>query len=566
MDTQFIVLITVLAAVAVIGIGFLIYFVFIKRSVLKKKALKIIGDYDHEHSILWGEIDHSIARLKSIADVNILFIDQYKTWKGRFNEVRDAADANAQSRVDALKDAMENRHWKELRVSLPNARKEIDDYIKQVDALRDGLQQVFRPEDEANDIAAKTREQYRIVKQKYNGNADDLSLVSESIGLLFRRIDALIDRASDAQNKANYTDAKEIYINEVGKLLTSTSTLLDVLPKICLDLTNVLPDKIASLRHRYETMTAEQYPLSPIITPHDIDLMEQEVKDLSLKVKNLNNVGVSAAIEALFARIDRINASFDEEVKAKDIYEKESDSVYREQNQLSQDYVVLTNNMKAISTYYLLGSDERKQMEDIRTAIDASAEARTLFDNYAHSNVPQLYTVLVEKMRDLQKATTTARSAYDAFMTYLKSLKENTNQAFASMQHYYQLAEDKEAAVRSLHVASLEERYASRFQSVHQQIDALAELLHASPINVKAVMNQLHELQAQADALFAEVDQTKAALEQAESAIVEANRFRALGLAEEQTVHQAEVLFQNGSFAEAYEAANRVISAHADQR
>lgn len=562
MDIQLIILLIVLAVVAVIGIALLVYFVFIKRGVLKKKALKVIGDYDHEHSILWGEIDHSISRLKSIADVNILFIDQYNTWKGRFNEVRDASDANAQSRVNALKDAMENRHWKELRVSLPNARKEIDDYIQQVDALRDGLQQVFRPEDEANEIAAQTREQYRIVKQKFNGSADDLALVAESIGLLFRRIDALIDRASDAQNKANYTDAKELYTNQIGKLLTETGTLLDVLPKICLDLTNVLPDKISSLRHRYETLTAEHYPLTPIITPHDIDAMDEEAGALCTKVKSLNNTGVSAAIENLFSRIDHTNNAFDEEMKSKEIYEKESDSVYREQYQLSQDYVVLTNNIKTISTYYLLGSDELKQMEDIRNAIDASAEARTLFDNYAHSNVPQLYSVLVEKMRDLQKATTSARASYDAFMTYLKSLKENTNKAYASIQRDYQLVKEKEEAVRSLHVASLSERYAPRFDTVHQQIDALWDLLQARPINVKAMMNQLHDLETQSDVLFQEVDQVKTSLEKAEAAIVAANRFRMLGSAEEQTVHQAEVLFQNGSFAEAEEAANRVISAH----
>lgn len=551
-DTTLLIVIIVVAILAAAGLTFLLYFTLIKRSVLKKQAKDIIGDFETEHAVLFGDIQRYVTRLKAISDLNILYIDPYTTWHMKFKDVRDGSDANAQSVANSLKDALDGKHWGELKNFLPTAKAEIEDYVSRVEALKEGLIEVFSLEEEITSLSLQEKEKYRSIKQKYNSEADDLSLVAESMGALFKRIDAKIEFADEQKDKASYQEAKDIYLNEVDKILGQIDLLLNTLPNTCLEVTSVLPDKISSLRNRYQDLLKEGYPLNHIVSKKEIDKMDADINALTQSIKVLNNNGVSRAIDTIRTNIDGYNEAFDKEVEARAIFLANNEKIYREENEIHQKFVNLSNSIEEIKSYYLLGADDIQTMKNIGLAINDAEAAKTLLDNYVHSNSPQLYTILIEKMDELKKLADKAKTQLEDFERYLHSLKSSFGEAASAVRVYFERTKNGESEVRSLRVEALNKHFAPKFRSIYETIDLLYADLNTMPVNIKKVQEELGRLKEEGDAVAKEITETKEDIAKAEQAIVHANRYRAGNAAVEQIVSQGEAMFANTSYKESY--------------
>lgn len=558
MPNSVIISIIVISVIALIAICFVLYFTIISRGVLKKQSRDVIGIFEREHAILFGDIQRYITRLKAISELNLLYVDQFTKWQMKFKDVRDGGDANAQGVVNSLSDALEARHWKEIKMFLPRAKKEIQEYADSVEGLRKDLIQVFSAEDEVVKIALQEKEKYRAIKQKYFNEADDLALISDSINILFKKIDGDILRADEQKDKALYQESKDSYINKVDDLLNKIDKLLDILPKTCLELTSVLPDKISSLRNRYQKMIGEGYPLTHILSTREIDAMEENINKMIENVKVLNNNGVSKNIEAIRSRIDAYNEQFDKEEEARKDFESRYETIYREENQVHQNFVNLSNGLDTIKTYYLLGAEDLSKFKEISQSINNVSSSKTLLDNYVHSNSAQLFTVLVEKMNNLDEMVTKAKSELTSFEDYLHSLKKDSEQASVMIKEYYEKNRTSESDVRLLNVEILNKRYAPRFKEIYDLIDTLYADLMKMPINVKKVNEEVNSLRNKGDNLFAEVESLKKEINNAENAIVHANRYRINDTATDQLVSQSEAMFLNASYKESYKAVKDV--------
>lgn len=561
MPTSVLIVIIVISSLVLIGLCVLLYFTIIKRGMLKKQSKEVIGIFEREHAVLFGDIQRYITRLKAISDLNLTYVDTYTKWQVKFKDVRDSNDANAQSMANSLKDALDARHWGEIKDFLPKAKKEIEDYASKVEELKTNLDNVFKIEEEVMSLAFKEKEKCRNVKQKYYAKKDDLRLVDESMTSLFKIIDEQITKADDAKDKACYEDAKELYVNNVDKTLGLIDTLLISLPKTCLELTSLLPDRTLSLRNRYQNMISEGYPLLHILTLKDIDAMDEEIEKMSQSVKVLNNTGISQRIKTLRERIDSYNEEFDKEEEARKIFETSYDSIYREENKVRQNFVNLSNSLDKIKSYYLLGAEDISKFQEISQSINRVSSSKTLLDNYVHSNSPQLYTVLVSKMNDLKDMVNQAKEELNSFETYLYSLKNDAENSSTLIKEYFKKTRDYESLLQSLQVEALNKRYAERFQGIYTIIDELFEILKKMPINVKKVQSEVNDLKTKGESLYHEIDEVSENLHNAENAIVHANRYRLNDIATDQMVSQAETMFNNASYKEAYQVTKDIAPA-----
>lgn len=528
--------------------------------MLKKQSKEVIGTFEREHAILFGDIQRYITRLKSISDLNLTYVDTYTKWQMKFKDVRDSNDANAQSMANSLKDALDARHWGEIKDFLPKAKQEIEDYASKVEDLKTSLDNVFKIEEDVMNISFREKEKCRNIKQKYFAKKDDLGLVDESMNSLFKVIDTYIIKADEAKDKACYEDAKDLYVNNVGKTLDLIDVMLVSLPKMCLELTSLLPDRTLSLRNRYQSMISDGYPLNHIITSKDIDAMDEEIAKMTQNVKVLNTTGISKRIEAIRTSIDSYNEEFDKEEEARRIFETNYDQTYREESKIHQNFVNLSNSLDKIKSYYLLGADDISKFQEITQSINRVSSSKTLLDNYVHSNSPQLYTVLVAKMNDLKDMVNQAKEELSSFETYLYSLKNDAESSSSLIKEYFKKTKDYESLVRSFQVEALNKRYAPRFQEIYAIIDDLFEVLKKMPINVKKVQNEVNDLKNKGNSLYREIDEVEENIHNAEQAIVHANRYRLDDIATDQIVSQAETMFQNSSYKEAYQVTKDIAS------
>ncbi len=537
---------------AIIGISFLLYKTIISRSVLKKQSKEIIAVFETEHAVLFGEIKNYIDRLKAISDINITYIEIYKKWQMKFNDVRDGADSNAQSNVNCLAQNIQEKRWNKVKEDMPTVKKQMNLYKKEVEQLRDDLKNIFKIEVEVSELSLNKKEEYRAVKAKFYSKQTDLSIVTESMTSLFKIIDANLDEAEGLIENAHYQEAKDIYVNKVDDLVKQIDVLLDVLPNICTELTSVLPDKILSLKERYTTMLKEGYPLNHILSNAGIEVMDKNVKNMLANVKNLNNNGVSKFIDDLHKIIEMYNEKFDQEVAAKKEFDSKNEQINREENIIHQKYVNLTNSIPQIKNFYLLGSDDNAKLAEMNKSVSEVSSAKTLLDNYVHSNSRQLYTVLVTKMNDLDRLVKKAKEQIEYFEAYLQSLKSDAESAAALIKEQFPKAKEYESQLYALNVDALVKKYSPRFELVYSIIDTIYDELNKRPINVVKVNEEVAKLKNESLALYNELLLTKGNLADAENSIVRANRYRSEDVANDQLIVQAENMFQNCLYKEAY--------------
>ncbi len=550
-----IILIAVIAGASVavlVGLIILIYKTIISRGVLKKQSKEIIAKFEREHAILFGEIKNYIDRLKAISDMNITYIETYKQWQVKFNDVRDSGDSNAQSNVNGLSDALQARHWNEVKEFMPKVKKQMAQYEKDVEQLREDLKNIFKIETEVSELSLTKKEEYRNVKNKFYAKQNDLAIVSESMTKLFRIIDTNLNDAEGLIENAHYQEAKDIYINKVSTLVKQIDVLLDVLPTTCTELTSVLPDKLLSLRNRYDTMMKEGYPLNHILPKNGIDTMDKSVKEMLMNVKNLNNNGISKSIDELHKCIETYNDKFDKEVAAKEEFDSRNAQINKEENIVHQKFVNLTNNLPQIKGFYLLGTDDNAKIAEMSKSVSDVSSAKTLLDNYVHSSSRQLHTVLVAKMNDLDRMVKKAKSQIDSFEAYLQSLKVSAEQAAVLIKDQFEKAKEYESQLYLLNVDALSNKFAPRFADVYSTIDTIYEELSKRPINVSKVNNEVAKLKTNSISLYNELLVTKDNLNNAEVAIVRANRYRSDDAANDQLISQAENMFENCLYKEAY--------------
>ncbi|MCH4228408.1 MAG: septation ring formation regulator EzrA [Bacilli bacterium] len=554
LSTGYIVLIVICSIVGIAAL-ILLYFTVFTHARTRRQARDLCGKFEREHALLFGQDSQYIKRLETISSMNLVYVQQYMDWNKRFKDVRDVSDASAQAAVNQIKDLLSERRYKDLKSYLPSAKRTIDGYEGQVDALSDSLKNKFRDEEECRTLSLEQKENYRQVKQDYYSKQNDLSLVISTFDVLFKKLDSYFDEAEQDIENARYGDGKSILVDKITPVVKETGTILKDLPNVCLLISSVIPDKLSSLSNHYEEMVASGYPLHHILLKGDMESMNQELAALSGKVKNLELAGVSDKLDEMQKQIDGYLDAFEKEKQARVIFEKECKGVYDKEKGLENSFINLCHALPKVRSIFLISSDDQSKIDSIQNTINKAGASKRSLDTYIHSSTKQPFSILVEKMKTLDGQSDEAAQQINDFQAHLVSLKEDSETANGALSVYYERAKEAERVVREASLESLSKRFMPLLDQLYGYIDALSADLKAAPIDVNKVIGDLNVLRSEGDETLKEIENSINDLNQAEAAILKANRYRKESPEVNSGLLQAENLFYSGNFKQATDVA-----------
>ncbi len=538
--------------------AFLYFFVFANLRI-KRAADEQISIFERDHASLFGEINKFIKRLEAISSFNLVYNDEYAKWKKKYNDIRDVDDASAQAAVNSLRDFINEKHFKELKEYFQIAKSTIAEYHSKVTELDDSLQALFKVEEDTKASFQKAKEKYREMKQFYYSEKDELSLVVESFEKLFKKIDSLFDECDNSIERASYSDVSETVSTKIDPIVEECVKALRILPKICVTISNVIPDKISSLRNRYEEMAEEGYPLNHIIAKNDIAGYEERLSRLADSVKALSLNGIEPYLDEMILKIEGNLADFEKEKKNRAIFEKECNEVYEKQSTIENRFYKMNHDLPKVREIYLITGDDDAAMEEIKNAIGEASNAKRSLDNCLHSGIKQPYSILLERLSSLKEASDKADSMIVSFDRHLTSLKDEANGAENALRKYDSLFVEAENDIRSLNVAKVDSKLSSELEELYKCVDSLYKTLRTRPINVNEV-KRLHErLIENGDRFLSDVDNAKKGVAKAEKNIVFANRYRSNDKAIDNALSQSESLFAEGEFSNSSNMSESVL-------
>ena len=552
-------ILSTLGGLLFVGLLLFLYFTCFTHFRLKRNTKDLTSSFETDHSLLFGQDAQFVKRLETISSMNLVYVDEYSHWKKAFQSIRDVEDASAQASVNSLRDLVSARRYKDLKEYLPKAREIIQGYHEKVQDLDNALKKKFQEEDDVRAFAIKVKENYRDMKQVYFSKQEQLTLVSESFDRLFKKIDSLFEESDDDIENARYNEAEASLKEKIAPIVLESGRILQSLPNISITITNIIPDKISSLRNRYEEMSSKGYPLNHILLKGHIGEMEEELKAIAENVKALRLNGAEKELDSILREIESYFDAFDKEVSARAEFEVRWTSIYEKENELETAFYSLNHSLPKVRKIYLINSDDDVALETIKNSIEKASNAKRSLDTYIHSGTKQPYSVLLEKLDALKNESDVAEANLKKFNDHLNSLKEITNKAMMGISFLSGRFENAEETIHGFALSNIERKAMSLLENLYAQIDDINEILRTTPINALEVERRYSKLVEEGERFLSEVDKTKTNMEKAEKNILFANRYRANDAAVDNALLQSENFFYKGDFANSIATSENVL-------
>ena len=555
-----IVLIVVGSIVALAGIAVLLYFFVFRKNKIKKQIRDLDRRFQYLHALLIGQNAQYVKRLEIISRTNLLYVDIHTKFLKRFKEIRDKHDSRAQNSINRLKDLLDEKRFKQIKECYSDVKDVIAAYEKEVTNLNKDLITVIKPEEECRQASLNLKEQLRHIKQDYYAKQGDLTLVSESFDQIFEYIDSLFEEFENFVESAQYDDANNI-LPKIEQILREISSAMLELPNLCALSVTIIPDKIASLENAYDVMIHDDFPLHHLRVRSSITEMKSELDTIITKIKEFNLHGLRDKLDNMSSSIDEFIRLFEEERVARDVFTKDNDDVYRTVNTIERRFIKLCNTLPDVSEIFIINESHQNKINEIQNEINKLGALKRSLDTFIHSATKQPYSLLVNKMTELDNASKSIITEIDEFNSYLVSLKEDSEAAYSIIFSMYEKVKVSEKEVRDINVENITNKYAESFDKFYELINDIAKLIMKKPIDVDKVNDLVLELRELSNNILdnGAISQDYNMMLLAENAIIFANRKRANFSDIDELLVQAEKFFEEGDFEHSYIVAGNAL-------
>ncbi len=542
----------VLSAIVVIGLLVFILSKFAFQGAKNKKILKSLSiKYSYVRGLLLGENIQYIKRIEAISDINLLMRPAYDDFFSRFEQLRNIDDRKASRSIQILNEALAAGN-KEFKKSLPEHRTIILDYERKVTQLSKDLTAMIKPESEIREESVYDKEKLRIIKNMYRDNKDDLEIVVPSFEKIFNQIELLFKEYDTALNGAYYDEART-YLEKIRIFNDQLEKSLQVLPLLVVKTTVLIPEKINSLKARFEEASGHNVPLHHLRVTQEIENFNERLGVIRRKLIRFETRDVEEELNQIADTIDRLTDNFNLELQKQQEFGELYDSTYLHVNELEQRYVRLVNRMPQFKEYYQIDIVYEKKLEDASVYINSMMAVKRSLDAFLHSATKQPYSLLVEKVHQLKEESAKVEEIIREFQNYMENVRIIAEDGYAICEVLFIRFKEFEVMLRRLNVPRYTEKFEQDFDNGYAMISGIRDTIRKHPIDIKQVEVLTDSLRKLSTHLEQTINDDVKYAESAEQVIVSLNTYRPQFSELHAKLREEEQRFFSGLFQTTYE-------------
>lgn len=544
-------------AVLLILFVVLYIFVFSKRKY-KKQIRELERKYSYLDALLIGQDNQYIHRLEIISRTNLLYVDKHATFQKRFKEILDSDDRYAETVIKQLNALVANNQYKNIKSVINDAKKAVAIFEESVNKLDADLYELIKLEEDSRQVILKLKEKYRLVKQGYYANANDLEMVSESVNQVFDKLDEIFAQYEANIESAEYDEASSL-VPTINSALLALQNIFAELPNICSLLQQVIPEKLNALENLYHEVNNLDVPVYHLSVEENIVKWNDQVEQITRNVSRLSIKGAIQTCNVIIQEIEKLDSSLEEEIADKRLFESESDDLYRKVKVLDDSFLKVCAYLPDVYKVYVVEDSQKQRIEELKDNINQLWATKRSLDGFIHSETKQPYSVLHSKLELLKNDYEVANTALHDFKAYLDSLRISCEEAYSMIFIYFYRAKQIENTIAAMALPEHTETYKETLENIFELLNQIDQALKVKPIDVSALNEKAENLKGLANNFFDLVEGESRQCQLAESAIVYANRDRNHQTDVHQQLTSLEVDFHNGEFDKVYVDANTIF-------
>lgn len=550
----------VVGAVAILIALFILLYIFVfSRNAMKRQIRDLEGRYSYLDALLIGQDSQYIHRLESISHANLLYLDKYNDFSKRFKDIYENDDKYTESMIKQLNSLIANKQYKNIKSVISDTRRTLAAFEDSVNALDADLRAVIKPEEDERHAILIVKEKFRRVKQIFYSNSNDLELVTTSFTKVFDKLEQSFDTFEKHIECAEYEEAHAI-VEKVKGVVDALAEALEELPNLCIILEKVLPEKIDNLIKDYELVEKQGVPLYNLSFHRRVSEWESRLDAIKFNLVNLKTRGAAEGLDAIEVEINDIKTNLNKEMTDKTSFEETSEVLYKKTIELEKAFLKVSSILPDVRVAYVINPNQEENLNTLKEKMDTLGNSKRHLDSFIHSGTRQPFSVLREKLDDLNHDYESALQSFKAFKDYLTSLKTSTEEAFELVFVYFYRCKQIETILKETYLEEFPKNYEGELDETYLLLNEIDNLLKTKPINVVLVNEKVESLKMRANNFFEEVENRCREQQLAESAVVYANRDRN----HQNDVHQQlsilEQSFFQGEFSKVYHEASNIFS------
>ncbi|MFZ9782422.1 MAG: septation ring formation regulator EzrA, partial [Bacilli bacterium] len=366
----------------------------------------------------------------------------------------------------------------------------LDVFESAVKKLMGELTRIMKPEEDTKVQIADIKELIRHLRSEYFAKNTQLVLVETQFTNLFKFVDDEINHIEHKMDAGEYEDI-QVMIGKMTKILKKVLGLIDELPRICVLVANVIPEKVKALSDAAEAMQKQGYPLHHLLIKDTLTKAKDELERMQNRIAVFDITGMETNLNSIGDKLESFYPLFEQEKAAKITFDRDYEATYEAVNNLERRFSKLNSGLPKIKEIYVLEHARLTEVESIKELISRLNQTKRGLDTLVLAGTKQPYTLQVDKINVLKKEAEVGEAKLDEFSRYLASLKAQSQEAYASVNQYFLQFKDAEKALDDLHMQMLTEQYDGQLTSFYQNLKLIVDALNALPIDMNVVQQNL---------------------------------------------------------------------------
>ena len=542
--------------------GLLLYFFVFAEKIKVKKIKDLDTRYEYFNGLLLGECNQILQRLEIISHSNLLYSQIHAENLKTYLEIYQSEDKKAQKAIENLDDYILNKRKKGFKVVYQSSSKVVEEYISKVSALREKLLSIIKPEEDARNDAFKIKEKESVVRKKYIQNRTLFDIASQTIDVLFDKIDQRFEKFDSFIDSAQYDDALKL-LPSLSKVISELDKAVDILPDLCLVINEEYPNKVEFLKKEISEMEALKIPLYNINPKKKLKNLKDKVDEISLNISQLKIDTAVSLINSLREDFNSLNVSLSKEKEAKDYYDQNFNLVIKNFKDLSDKIISVYNRIPNYQKIYIFNDEFAHIMELLQEKERIFSSAKTSLDLSTLSTNRQPYSIISDRLKTLDNAIKDTNDLINSFEKYVLSLKNDCDKVFELIKVEFINLKAKKSEFYKLCVNN-RENYISRFDRCFELLNDMALILKKEPINVTNLNRDLLEFKTLEESLFKEINDIKNLINECDKMMLVLNKIRDGFSDVNAELNTAEELYQKALYSDAYKILSSIYSSKKD--
>jgi septation ring formation regulator EzrA len=525
---------------------------------IKKPFQELEKRYQDTHALFFVQADAIYHRLEKISKHNLEYFSYFESISKTHEMIKHELDSKAKEQLAKLSIYVKDNQSKAFNALYQPTRITLDVFESAVKKLMMELTTIMKPEEDTKIQIAEVKELIRHLRTEYYGKINQLNLVEPQFNNLFKYVDDQINFIDQKMDAGEYDDIQQM-IAKITKAVKKILSLMNDLPRICVLLAKVIPEKINNLIDSSESMNKQGYAMHHLLIKDTIHKAQDELERMQSRIAVFDILLMEVQLNSISEKLEAFYPLFEKEKEAKIIFDKDYEATYEAVNNLEKRFSKLNAGLPKVKDIYVLEHQRLAEVDIIKDLISRLNQTKRGLDTLVLAGTKQPYTLQVDKINILKKEAELGEQKLDAFTRYLSSLKTQSQEAYASVNQYFLQFKDAEKALDDLNMQILVDQYYPMLTTFYQHLKQIVDALSLLPIDMNIVQQNLNLIKQEGQTLVQRVHATiKLALE-TEKLLLIANKDRHRTSDNQKIIALAEQAFFEGKFEKAYAEANNLL-------